>query len=67
LRAATPVGIVVNAGRAGRALYRGTLGELAQGAVDFADGPAVILVGEAVAAGDWQDAAALAERQFRAA
>jgi uroporphyrin-III C-methyltransferase/precorrin-2 dehydrogenase/sirohydrochlorin ferrochelatase len=67
LRAATPVGIVVNAGRAGRALYRGTLGELAQGAVDFTDGPAVILVGEAVAAGDWQDAAALAERQFRAA
>jgi uroporphyrin-III C-methyltransferase/precorrin-2 dehydrogenase/sirohydrochlorin ferrochelatase len=67
LSAATPVGIVVNAGRAERALYRGTLGELAQGAVDFADGPAVILVGEAVAAGDWQDATALAERQFRAA
>ena len=62
-----PVGIVVNAGRRDRKFYRGTLGDLASGAVDFADGPAVILVGEAVAAGDWEDAAALAAQQFKVA
>lgn len=62
-----PVGIVVNAGRADRALYRGTLGALAAGEVDFADGPAIILVGEAVAAGDWADAAELAAESFRVA
>jgi uroporphyrin-III C-methyltransferase/precorrin-2 dehydrogenase/sirohydrochlorin ferrochelatase len=67
LAAATPVGIVVNAGRRDRLFYRGTVGELAEGAVEFADGPAVILVGAAVAAGDWQDAAALAARQFKVA
>jgi uroporphyrin-III C-methyltransferase/precorrin-2 dehydrogenase/sirohydrochlorin ferrochelatase len=62
-----PVGIVVNAGRRDRALYRGTLGELAAGEVEFADGPAIIFVGEAIAAGDWDDAVELAERQFKVA
>jgi uroporphyrin-III C-methyltransferase/precorrin-2 dehydrogenase/sirohydrochlorin ferrochelatase len=65
--ATMPVGIVVNAGRSDRASYLGTLGELAEGAVEFADGPAVILIGEAVAAGDWQDAAGLVVRQARVA
>lgn len=62
----TPVGIVVNAGRPGRALYRGTLGDLAAG-MDFAAGPAIIFIGEAVAHGDWADAIGLAEQQFRVA
>jgi uroporphyrin-III C-methyltransferase/precorrin-2 dehydrogenase/sirohydrochlorin ferrochelatase len=62
-----PVGIVVNAGRQDRALYRGTLGELAAGEVEFAEGPAIIFVGEAIAAGDWHDAVELAERQFKVA
>jgi uroporphyrin-III C-methyltransferase/precorrin-2 dehydrogenase/sirohydrochlorin ferrochelatase len=62
-----PVGLVVNAGRQDRALYRGTLGELAAGEVEFADGPAIIFVGEALAAGDWTDAVGLAERQFKVA
>jgi uroporphyrin-III C-methyltransferase/precorrin-2 dehydrogenase/sirohydrochlorin ferrochelatase len=64
---AVPVGIVVNAGRTDRRLYRGTLGALAGGTVAFADGPAIILVGEAVAAGDWADAANLAAESFRVA
>jgi uroporphyrin-III C-methyltransferase/precorrin-2 dehydrogenase/sirohydrochlorin ferrochelatase len=62
---AVPVGIVVNAGRADRALYAGTVGGLAAGEVAFADGPAVIFVGEAVAQGDWaraEEIAAMAER-----
>jgi uroporphyrin-III C-methyltransferase/precorrin-2 dehydrogenase/sirohydrochlorin ferrochelatase len=67
LSAGTPVGIVVNAGRRDRQTYRGTLGDLVAGAVEFADGPAVILLGEAVAAGDWESAAALAEVQIRVA
>ena len=67
LAATVPVGIVVNAGRRERQSYRGTMGALAAGEVEFADGPAVILVGEAVAAGDWDQAAALAEAQFRVA
>jgi uroporphyrin-III C-methyltransferase/precorrin-2 dehydrogenase/sirohydrochlorin ferrochelatase len=67
LSAAIPVGIVVNAGREDRRLYRGTMAELAAGTVEFADGPAVILIGEAVRAGDWGNAAALAERQFKVA
>lgn len=65
--ARTPVGIVVNAGRTTRSLHRGTLGELADGGGHFGDGPAVILVGEAVAAGDWTDAAALAVTTFKVA
>ncbi|WP_338719823.1 siroheme synthase CysG [Devosia sp. XK-2] len=62
-----PVGIVVNAGRANRTLYSATLGQLAQGAVDFVDGPAVILVGRAVAEGDWADAADAAASSFKVA
>ena len=67
LRPGLPAGIVVNAGRSDRSLYRGTLAELSAGQVSFAEGPAIILRGEAVAAGDWQDAVALAERQFKVA
>jgi uroporphyrin-III C-methyltransferase/precorrin-2 dehydrogenase/sirohydrochlorin ferrochelatase len=67
LAPATPVGIVVNAGRPERATYRGRLGELADGEVDFAEGPAIILIGEAVRAGDWAAAADLAARQVEAA
>jgi uroporphyrin-III C-methyltransferase/precorrin-2 dehydrogenase/sirohydrochlorin ferrochelatase len=62
-----PVGIVVNAGRSDRSYYRGTIGELADGAAEFADGPAIIFVGAAVAAGDWQAAVPLAEEKFKVA
>ncbi len=62
-----PVGIVVNAGRSDRQPYAGTLLSLSQGAVDFADGPAIILVGRAVAEGDWSGAATLAEHSFKVA
>lgn len=63
----TPVGIVVNAGRAERQLHRGTLGELADGGGSFADGPAIIFIGEAVAAGDWSGAAEIAVRTYKVA
>ena len=33
----------------------------------MADGPAVIFIGEAVAYGDWTDAAAIAASQFKVA
>lgn len=66
-RADVPVGIVLNAGRAGRQLYRGTLGALAAETVAFADGPAIIFVGEAVASGDWHEAIPLAEVKFKVA
>ncbi|QDZ10816.1 siroheme synthase CysG [Devosia ginsengisoli] len=62
-----PVGIVVNAGRADKSTYAGTLGALSAGQVTFSDGPAIIFVGEAVAAGDWADAAQLAAQSFRVA
>lgn len=62
-----PIGIVVNAGRADSTSYAGTLGALAAGAVDFVDGPAVILVGRAVAHGDWHNAAAAAASNFKVA
>lgn len=65
--AALPVGIVVNAGRADRSTYAGTLGGLATGQVAFSDGPAIIFVGEAVAAGDWADAAQVAAESFKVA
>lgn len=65
--ATLPVGIVVNAGRADRKLHFGTIGELASGAASFADGPAVILVGKAVAEGDWTGAATLVEQQLQVA
>lgn len=67
LSAATPVGIVVNAGRKDRSFHRGTVGDLAQGVAQFAEGPAIIFIGAAVAAGDWQDAAGLAAAQFKVA
>ena len=67
IAASVPVGIVVNAGRSERSCYRGTMGELADGAVAFADGPAIIFVGAAVAAGDWQVAVPLAEEKFKVA
>jgi uroporphyrin-III C-methyltransferase/precorrin-2 dehydrogenase/sirohydrochlorin ferrochelatase len=60
-----PVGVVVNAGRQERTFHRGTLADLTSR--DFADGPAVIFVGEAVAAGDWTNAAALAAEEFKVA
>lgn len=62
-----PIGIVVNAGRADSTSYAGTLGGLAAGAVDFVDGPAVILVGRAVSHGDWANAAAVANDSFKVA
>lgn len=60
MSAALPVGIVVNAGRRDRSFHRGTLGELAAGQINMADGPAIIFVGEAVAHGDWAGAAEMA-------
>ena len=65
--ARTPVGVVVNAGRPGREMHRGTLGELADGVHDFAQGPAIIFVGAAVAAGDWEQAIPLAAQEFKVA
>jgi uroporphyrin-III C-methyltransferase/precorrin-2 dehydrogenase/sirohydrochlorin ferrochelatase len=65
--AALPVGIVVNAGRANKTLYRSTLGALSAGALELADGPAIIFVGEAVAAGDWADKAVIAAQGFKVA
>ena len=62
-----PVGIVVNAGRAESRSYSGILGDLAQGAVEFEDGPAVILVGRAVAHGDWVEAVAERAESFKVA
>ena len=59
----TPVGIVVNAGRADRQTTYGTIAGLSSGACDFEAGPAVILIGEAVAAGDWADALPIDELQ----
>ncbi|MDO8360590.1 MAG: siroheme synthase CysG [Devosia sp.] len=54
-----PIGIVVNAGRRNRSFHRGTLGALASGDIEMANGPAIIFVGEAVAHGDWADAPAI--------
>jgi uroporphyrin-III C-methyltransferase/precorrin-2 dehydrogenase/sirohydrochlorin ferrochelatase len=59
-----PVGIVVNAGRRDRSLHRGTLGILAAGGIEVAEGPAIIFVGEAVAYGDWHEAAGAAEKHY---
>ena len=64
---ATPVGIVVNAGRADKSTYSGTLASLSSGQVAFSDGPAIIFVGEAVEAGDWADAFQLAGMSFKVA
>jgi uroporphyrin-III C-methyltransferase/precorrin-2 dehydrogenase/sirohydrochlorin ferrochelatase len=62
-----PIGVVVNAGRKDRSMYRGTLGDLAAGDFAMNDGPAIILVGEAVAHGDWTAAAELATKELRIA
>jgi uroporphyrin-III C-methyltransferase/precorrin-2 dehydrogenase/sirohydrochlorin ferrochelatase len=62
-----PVGIVVNAGRADSRSYAGILGDLARGAVEFDDGPAVILIGRAVAHGDWVEAVASNAESFKVA
>ena len=67
LSGAVPVGIVVNAGRADKTLYAGTVGGLAAGAIDFADGPAIIFIGEAVAEGDWAQAEAIVAQAERVA
>jgi len=67
LAGSLPVGVVVNAGRREASLYRGSLGEMASGVAGFAEGPAIIFVGAAVAAGDWQQAAGLAAQQFKVA
>ena len=64
---ATPVGIVVNAGRADRASFAGAVGDLASGTLDFPDGPAVIFIGHAVAYGQWTDAAPLGRSAIRVA
>ncbi len=65
--ATIPVGVVVRAGRKDRVLYRGTLGTLAGGQVALEDGPAIIFVGEAIAHGDWSDAIAFAQTEFKVA
>lgn len=62
-----PVGIVVNAGRSDRSFHRGALGDLLADSAGFAAGPAIIFVGEAVAAGDWTGAIALAEKELKVA
>ncbi|WIY51665.1 siroheme synthase CysG [Devosia sp. YIM 151766] len=62
-----PIGIVVNAGRADSSSYAGSLAGLAAGAVDFADGPAIILVGRAIAHGDWASAAIVAASNIKVA
>jgi uroporphyrin-III C-methyltransferase/precorrin-2 dehydrogenase/sirohydrochlorin ferrochelatase len=67
LSARTPVGIVVNAGRSNRTFHTGSLGQLADGVHAFAEGPAIIFVGEAVAHGDWQDAVPLAAEHYKVA
>lgn len=49
----TPVGIVVNAGRADSARCLSSLKEISNQAPQLADGPAIVFVGEAVASGKW--------------
>jgi uroporphyrin-III C-methyltransferase/precorrin-2 dehydrogenase/sirohydrochlorin ferrochelatase len=67
MRPDLPVGVVVNAGRRDRSLYRATLGEIAVDGAEMAEGPAVIFIGEAVAHGDWAEATELAEQTFKVA
>lgn len=62
-----PVGIVVNAGRPNITTYSGNLRSLIESHATFADGPAIILVGEAVAAGDWADGVQFAAERFKVA
>ena len=62
-----PVGIVVNAGRPQMTTYAASLRSLIDSDVVLADGPAIIFVGEAVAAGDWSNAAQIAAQNFKVA
>ncbi|WP_127143295.1 siroheme synthase CysG [Pelagibacterium montanilacus] len=62
-----PVGVVVNAGRADKSLHAGTIAGLASGQAEFAEGPAIIFIGPAVASGDWAGAAELMRQQSRVA
>ncbi|WP_196257693.1 siroheme synthase CysG [Pelagibacterium limicola] len=64
---ATPVGVVVNAGRPDRVLYSGTLDGLAANSVTFAEGPAIIFIGDAVTHGNWAEAEKLAPPEFKVA
>ena len=66
MRPSVPAGIVINAGRKDRTFLRGTLGAMASNAA-VPDGPAIIFVGEAVAHGDWAEATAIAEQNFKVA
>ena len=63
----TPVAVIVNAGRHTMSAYSGDLRALIGWQGTLADGPAIILVGEAVAAGDWAQAADLAAQTFKVA
>lgn len=67
MSATVPVGVVVNAGRDNKQMQSGTLGALSQGALEMNEGPALILIGEAVSRGDWTGAIALAEMQAEVA
>lgn len=67
LRRDTPIGVVVNAGRSDKSLYAGTLDTLSTDIAAFADGPALILIGDVVSRGDWADAATIAEQEIKAA
>lgn len=62
-----PIGVVVKAGRKDRVLYRGTLATLSVDAGSIADGPAIILVGEAIAYGNWSEAIEFARSQIKVA
>lgn len=65
--AALPVGIVVNAGRSTMTTYSGNLQSLIEHQPDLAEGPAIIFVGEAIAAGDWGKGAQVAAERFKVA
>ena len=62
-----PIGVVVKAGRKDRVLYRGTRATLSVDAGSIADGPAIILVGEAIAYGNWSEAIEFARSQIKVA
>ena len=64
---ALPVGIVVNAGRHNMTAYSGDLRSLIECQVTFSEGPAIILIGEAIAAGDWANGAQTAAEGFKVA
>ena len=67
IKAQTPVGIVVNAGRKDRIQYSGSLDDLQLGNPWLADGPAIIFIGQAVSHGNWADAITLAEHEIKVA